>query len=568
MKLAFRTLGWVIVVTLSIAASTAAKPGFGTISGVVLDSSGTPQMGASVWLISEDGGRVVAQILSNQHGEFLNDHLKPGIYDVRVTIAGFLPAMQHHVSVLSNLTTLLRVQVDTLFSSLDTLRRKPDASSEQDDWKWVLRSSAATRTILQWVDAGSTQTAANTTWGDLPSVPHPRAMVQFGNGDMRPGSASNFPNGPATAISYDQQIGKFGRMLLAGQMGYDMGASGSFAGIWLPSGAANGPETIFLWRQSKIGAEGMEFQGMRIDHTEQLELSDHLQLKAGAEYLRAGIISATSSLRPHLQLAATVSPDFTLSLILAANPPSEQWGRSGMLESAMDELSSLPPVLFHNGSPVLEAGWHQELSAKRKLGSQSTIEVAAFHDSSRDQAIFGTGATVNPEFVQDEFSSAFLYDGGNSSSWGTRIAYREKITDDWEVAAIYSWAGALSPGAVADFVPSTMRNDFATSNHQSLAAKISGKIPRSGTQVSASYKWVAGTVLTRTDQFGEAAYQMDPNLHVSIRQQLPGLNGHWEALADFSNLLAQGYVNVSGQDPRMILAPMLRSFRGGVSFQF
>jgi hypothetical protein len=568
MKSAFRTLGWVVVATLVIAASTAAKPGFGTISGVVLDSSGTPQMGASVWLISEDGGRIVAQLLSNQHGAFITDHLKPGTYDVRVSVAGFLPAMERHVAVISNLTTLLRVQVDTLFSSLDTLRRKPDASSEQDDWKWVLRSSAATRTILQWDDTGTTQTASSALGGDLPSAQRPRALVQVGNGAMRPGSASNFPNAPATAVSYDQQIGKLGRMLVAGQMSYDKGTSGSFAGVWLPLGAENGPETIFIWRQSKIGAEGMEFQGMRIDHTEQLELGDRLQLKAGAEYLRAGIISATSSLRPHAQLTAAVSPDLTLSLIVASNPPSEQWGRSGMLESAIDELNSLPPVLFHNGSPVLEAGWHQELSAKRQVGKQSTIEVAAFHDSSRDQAIFGTGGSVSPEFVQDEFSSAFLYDGGNSSSWGTRVAYRQKISNGWEVATIYSWAGALSPGASSDLLTSAMRNDFTTSNHHSLAARITGKIPQSGTQFSASYKWVSGTALSRMDQFGEAAYQMDPNLHISIRQPLPGMNGRWEALADFSNLLAQGYVSVNGQDPRMILAPMLRSFRGGVSFQF
>jgi hypothetical protein len=61
---------------------------------------------------------------------------------------------------------------------------------------------------------------------------------------------------------------------------------------------------------------------------------------------------------------------------------------------------------------------------------------------------------------------------------------------------------------------------------------------------------------------------MDPDLHLSVRQQLPGLNGRWVALADFSNLLAQGYVAVNGQDPRMMLVPVLRSFRGGVSFQF
>jgi hypothetical protein len=291
-------------------------------------------------------------------------------------------------------------------------------------------------------------------------------------------------------------------------------------------------------------------------------------LRAGAEYLRAGIISSVSSFRPHAQLNARIATNLTASLILAANPPSEQWGRTGVLESAIGELDSLPPVLFRYGRPVLEGGWHQEISVKQKMNSKSTFEVATFHDSSRDRAVFGTGATANPEFIQDAFSPAFLYDGGNSSSWGTRAAYRQKLSDDLEVAAIYAWAGALSPAGDLNLVSSDLRDSFTTRNHHSLAARISGKVPQSGTQFSASYKWISGTALSRMDQFGEAAYEMDPNLHVSIRQPLPGFNGRWEALADFSNLLAQGYVNVNGQDSRMMLVPILRSFRGGVSFQF
>src|SRR6202521_1073728 len=273
-----------MVVDVILGGLAATRDGFGKISGVVLDPSGTPQMGASVWLISEDaGGRIVAQILSNQYGVFFTDHLKPGKYAVRVSVAGFLPSMERHVAVMSNLTTLLRVQVDTVFSSLDTLRRKSNAPAEEDDWKWVLRSSTATRTILQWDDSGR-QIASSTLGADLPNARRPRALVQVTNGALRPGSASNFPNAPATAVSYDQQLGSLGRVLVAGQMGYDRGASGSFAGVWLPSGIAeNGPETIFIWRQSKIGAEGMSFQGMRVDHTEQLALSDRLLLRAGAE---------------------------------------------------------------------------------------------------------------------------------------------------------------------------------------------------------------------------------------------------------------------------------------------
>ncbi len=121
-----------------------------------------------------------------------------------------------------------------------------------------------------------------------------------------PGSASNLPERSGDRCFLRPANRQLGRVLLAGQMSYDRGASGSFAGVWLPSGSAeNGPETVFVWRQSKIGAEGMAFQGMRIDHTEQIVLGDRLLLRAGAEYLRAGIVSSVSSLRPHAQLNAT-----------------------------------------------------------------------------------------------------------------------------------------------------------------------------------------------------------------------------------------------------------------------
>src|SRR6266699_175847 len=174
MKPAGKALGWVMVSFLVLGGSAAAKPVYGTISGIVLDPSGTPQMGATVWLISEDaGGQTVSQLLSNQHGAFFTDRLKPGKYSLRVSLPGFLPAMERHVSVIDNLTTLLRVQVDSIFSSLDTLRRQSDAPTEPDDWKWVLRSSVATRTILQWRD-GDINPANNTLAKDAAETQRPR----------------------------------------------------------------------------------------------------------------------------------------------------------------------------------------------------------------------------------------------------------------------------------------------------------------------------------------------------------------------------------------------------------
>src|SRR5580692_6873391 len=104
MKLNYRTLGCVVVIVLVLGVSASAKPGYGTLSGVVVNPSGTPQMGATVWLISDDGGgRTISKLLSNAHGAFSTDHLKPGNYAVRVSLAGFLPAMERHIAVAAEL---------------------------------------------------------------------------------------------------------------------------------------------------------------------------------------------------------------------------------------------------------------------------------------------------------------------------------------------------------------------------------------------------------------------------------------------------------------------------------
>ncbi|MBZ5641669.1 MAG: carboxypeptidase-like regulatory domain-containing protein [Acidobacteriia bacterium] len=566
----WRMMAWAIVAVLAIGPrATAKQQGYGTLSGVVSDPYGTPQMGATVWLISEDlGGRTVSQLLSNQYGAFVTDHLKPGSYSVRVSLAGFLPAMQVHVPVSADLTTTLRVRMNSVFASLDTLRRKPDATSETDDWKWVLRSSAATRTILQWrdTDPDFTATAASP---EHPGTQRVHGLVQFTNGAMRPGSPSSLPDAPATTVSYEQPIGNLGRLLIAGQMSYERGASGSFASVWLPSGAAGrGPETVFVLHQSKFGVAGLAFQEMRFDQSQQIALSDRLSLRAGAEYVRAGFVSSVAALRPHARLDGHLAPGWSASFLVASNPPLDHWERAGALESAIQELDSLPTVLFHGGNPVLEGGWHEEFSIRHKLTSRAKIEVAAFHDSIQHQALFGSGPAATPDFVQDTFSQALLYDGGGANSWGTRVTYRRKIFDHLEVAGLYDWAGALTPSGPLDPASADFRNNIATRNHHSIAARVSGKVPRAGTQFAASYKWISGATLSRMDAFGEAESEMDPNLHLSIRQPLPGLNGRWVALADVSNALCQGYVSAGGQDSRIVLVPVFRAFRGGVSFQF
>jgi hypothetical protein len=239
----------------------------------------------------------------------------------------------------------------------------------------------------------------------------------------------------------------------------------------------------------------------------------------------------------------------------------------GALAGALNELDAFPALLWRDGRPVLQSGWHEELAAERKIGTRSKLQIAGFHDDNRHVAVYGRGGDLpSTDYFQDYLSSAFAYDGGSSSSWGTRIAFRQKLDGDVEWTAIYSFGGALTP---FDEDNGVLRDMLRTVSRHSIGAGISAKVPRLHTTFQTQYKWVQGLSVSRVDGYGESLYLMDPYLHVSLRQPLPKFAlGRWEAIADCDNLLAQGNVPTSSKDGHVILVPAFRTFRGGLSVQF
>lgn len=263
-----------------------------------------------------------------------------------------------------------------------------------------------------------------------------------------------------------------------------------------------------------------------------------------------------------------MAPSWTATFTVAPRPlPSSEVSATPQ-QSALNALDSFPSLMVRNGRPVLESGWHEELAVEHQLGPSSRIVASIFRDTSSHTAIFGRGRTSNPDILQDFFSNAFAYDGGESASWGTRVTYRQKLFYDFEAMFLYAFAGALAvdtPSSTLD-----LRDNLSPRYRHSLGAKLSGRVQKTGTSVSASYKWVNGNNVSRQDPYGEALNQMDPALSLTVRQPLPRFifAGRMEALADFRNLLAQGYVPVNTPDGQVLLVPMFRTFRGGLSFQF
>ena len=122
-----------------------------TVSGVVRDSSGVPQIGAAVELLRPDLSSVAA-VYTNSKGSFTFANVIPGRYAVKAMGASFLPSLQENVKVRS--TAVVNLTLNTLYEVMQWLPAEPKrANANKDDWEWTLRS-AANRPLLRWLEDG------------------------------------------------------------------------------------------------------------------------------------------------------------------------------------------------------------------------------------------------------------------------------------------------------------------------------------------------------------------------------------------------------------------------------
>jgi hypothetical protein len=565
-------LGFGVACWLSISApSLRGASNSGKISGVVLDPSGTAQMGATVLVSSEQlFNTSQVELLTNDRGRFSTSSIPAGSYSIKVTLAGFLPAMEHHIEVTDRRTTLLEVMLGSVFSSFGRLRQQADQKVANDDWTWVLRTSAATRSVLQFQDAQVVvlgQTKSETVPGEAD-----RALLQLSSGGDHPGSVGSLADSPGTAFVYDMGVGNGAQLLMAGQFSSQRGASAaSFASEWLPAGKVGvGPVTTLVVRQSQLGPTGPMFRGLRMSHDDRLALSDRVSIRYGGELLVTSLMDRTiTAVRPRGEGDVKLGRGWNASMIVASRPWSN--GDSGTptrMDSALNALDVFPTVLMRQGRPITEDDVHEEIAIGHAVGHRARLSAAFFHDNSNHTAVIGQGGAADaPDFLQDYFSEAFAYDAGKSSSSGARLAYTEKLSDSSEMSFIYAYGGVLSP--TDQSIDKTLRSQLSTESRHSLAVHASTTIPHLGTKVATGYKWLSGPAVSRLDAYGESFYHVDPYLSLQIKQPIPTLfSGRMEVEADAGNLLAQGCVPVSTVQGRVVLVPAYRYFRGGLSFQF
>jgi len=122
-----------------------------SVSGMVRDSGGVPQIGAEVQLLRPDL-TVITSVYTDSSGRYSISSVAPGRYAIKAMGAWFLPSLREDLRIRAN--TVVNLTLNTLYEAMQWLPAEPRAGNAQkDDWAWTLRS-AANRPLLRWLEDG------------------------------------------------------------------------------------------------------------------------------------------------------------------------------------------------------------------------------------------------------------------------------------------------------------------------------------------------------------------------------------------------------------------------------
>ena len=141
-------LAGLLLLTLPVIAATPAKLS-GALAGSVTNTTGIPQMGATVLLFNRQE-RLCERALTDAEGKFTFASLIPDVYSIRVSLPAFVTAFKDNILVQPGVRSLLNVSLANLFSSIQLVPPAPgDRAVMTEDWKWVLRTASSTRPVLR-----------------------------------------------------------------------------------------------------------------------------------------------------------------------------------------------------------------------------------------------------------------------------------------------------------------------------------------------------------------------------------------------------------------------------------
>lgn len=535
----------------------------GSVTGVVRDSSGVPQIGATVQLLRPDLS-VVASVFTNDKGQFLISSVLPGSYALKAMGTSFLPSLREGIHV--RRATVVNLTLNTLFEVMQWLPAQPRAANaQQDDWAWTLRS-AANRPLLRWLEDGPLVVVSDG------SGAKPKLKARL----MATGSAGTFGESGERITASVENTPSTSRELLASvdfqpdsnagmesMLGFrqDLGFAGSVQSV---AAVSIHPEVV-----SQDGA-GLDEAAMRT--WENMNLGDEFEGEAGMEQ----VLARFQQNSPNTVVAALPfvsfgwrSSDGNSIVRYRMTTVTTQGTEDG--SRAQDYL---PKAAIRNGELVLEHGTHQEIGWEHQTDS-SNLAVMVFADALRNPVMEAAGRLSEgsdaANVLFDPTSGLMRMAGPSFSSAGMTAHFEHRLPAGNFVRLTYANGNALAMSVAPH--ATTLAQLVANAKPkrvQAYSISLSGTLEGTGTHWRASYRWQPEDTITAVAPFSADATQPYLNFHVRQPIALRRESGNgFEALLDVQNLLAQGYRPYLLSDGSLLLFGQdQRGIRAGVAFTF
>jgi hypothetical protein len=536
----------------------------GSIRGLIMDARGNPLVGAAVLVLAETEeakpAKVIKRASTDGEGKFIAGGITPGHYRLKAEATGFTPV---------ELTTEVRPNKVTVFDSIQ-LRRVGTLSEEtgrNGDSKYAGRVARGTIFHNQELKKDPTAEKADQTIALTDRTPEIHGAVQtvaqtgLGNSpDQASFVGANF------AVS--EQIGKDLNMVFSGQVGAGSGAPQRFEALTTAHAGdrhrfqvALGYGRFTFSRRSGIPKLGQ----FSVSATDTWQVSGPVLVVYGMEFARFAEGASGTSLLPRFGLSVDAGP--RTRIFAGMLPGSSDDIQSKInLESGEIEFTEAKPVVVAGQAgtevePVMDRSYRLQFGGEQILSDKSSVEVMAFFDT-----VSGHGVgllSVPTEGALADLRTAAM----KGRSRGVRVVYHRRVNDIIEGSVGYSFGEGQRLDARGVTEPANL---FKNENYHVFSAKVDANFVQTGTRLSTVLRLAPAQAVFAIDPFQGQIATYDPNLSLSLMQDLPAFSfvpGQWTAIVDLRNLFdQQGAIGDGGQE--LIASRYNRLVRVGVSVRF
>ncbi len=599
-----------LILSAPMAFPATRAPLAGSIAGVVRNSHGVPQMGATVFLFNRSE-KLMERVLTNERGLFGFGVLNPDVYSVRVSLASFVPAVKQKIAVQPGMQSLLFVDLTSVLSSIELVYAKPgEGALMSDDWKWVLKQSATTRPVLRMLPAdlgvdpepGQAQSQAQNQSGSGSVFSDTRGMVNLSGGD--PGSLGSTSSQADLGTAFAVATSLFGRneLQLSGNVGYSAHAGLPTAGFRTSfSRDGLGPEVAVTVQQIYLPVRGSfasltgqpdggpALRTMSVSMHDSVRVTENLRMDYGSSFDSVSYMDHVNSLNEFGRLTYDLGVAGKLKVAYSSGaPPTELAmqprdaegrapGDSEALAQDLAQLATLPRLSLLDGHAAIQRSRDVEVGYEKQIRS-TTFNLSAYRERVTNDAmtvVAPEGTFAPGDLLPDISSQNSVLDAGTYQRSGYAASFSQALGDRVQIGSSFGSGGALAL-AGDDLAAATsaeaLRSHLQTTQRFWASARASAKIPLTGTIITGSYQWMDYNDTIMPDHFylTQSPYT-EPGLNVRVRQPIPsvlGMPGRLEATAELQNGLAQGYLPVTQGAQHVTLVQSPRALRGGLSFIF